>query len=341
MEQLPVALLVVMFTGAAAMVWMAGTRLPHYAAAIAERTGIGQGFAGFLILGGVTSLPELATTMSAAAIGAPGLALNNILGSVAFNLVLLAVGDALLGKRPLTSVVAQPATLMQGMLGIMLLALVVSAIAANDVPLGPVGVGSLALLLACGLSVWIAFRYEKYPTWVAIELADEDVGAVEDEAGQQPSGLAWRTLMFAMLILTAGTILALTGDAISEKTQIGGGLMGMLFLAVSTSLPELSAITGAMMLRRYELAIGEVFGSNLFNLGIIFLIDVASSAEPVLRSSGTFEMLGALLGLFLTGIFIVGLLERRDRSVFRMGYDSLAVIALYLAGISYLARFGD
>jgi len=339
MDGLPLSVLLILFAVAAAVVWAAGTRLPRHAAAIAEKTGIGQAFAGFLILGGVTSMPELSTTISAAAIGASGLALNNILGSVAFNLVLLAAADAVLGRRALTSVVARPATLMQGVLGMLLLALVAAGIAAGDVSFGPVGIWSALLFCACATGISIAYRYEHRPRWVAVAVTEEPEPEPEEPPQDVAAGLAWRTIFLAVLIFSAGTLLALAADGISERTQLGGSLTGMSFLAISTSLPELSAIWGALCLRRYELAIGEVFGSNLFNLSIIFLIDIISPAGPVLDMAGAFEILAALLGLGLTGVFIIGLLERQDRTVFRMGYDSLAALGLYGVGLTFLARF--
>lgn len=327
---------IILFALAAATVWAAGSRLPRHASAIAERFGIGHAFAGFLILGGVTSLPELATTVSATAIGAPNLALNNILGSVTFNLVLLALADAVLGRRPLTSVVAQPATMMQGVLGILLLALVVGIIAVGEMPLGPVGIGSGVLVIACAASIRIAYRYEQRPSWVAIAMFSDDRDNTE-ELATPGHGQLRHTLWLAFLILAAGSLLAVTADNIAERTAISGGLVGMVLLAVSTSLPELSAITGAMAMRRYELAIGEVFGSNLFNLTIIFIIDAVSIRGPVLAGAGQFESTGALLGLGLTGLFIIGLLERRDRTFLRMGYDSIGAILLYAAGLLLLA----
>jgi len=80
---------VLVFVSAAALVWWAGVRLPRFVVALSERTGWGQGLTGMLVLGGITSLPELATGTSAAILGAPLLSLNDILGSASLNLLLL------------------------------------------------------------------------------------------------------------------------------------------------------------------------------------------------------------------------------------------------------------
>jgi cation:H+ antiporter len=109
-----------------------------------------------------------------------------------------------------------------------------------------------------------------------------------------------------------------------------------VLVAFATSLPELSSIIAALRRRRYEMAVGDIFGTNLFNIALIFVADLAYPGGPVLRETGRFEAGAAVLGLLLTGIFVVGLLERKDRTIFRMGYDSLAAIVTFLAGLAVL-----
>ncbi|AKH43778.1 cation:H+ antiporter [Altererythrobacter atlanticus] len=330
------SILVPMFAAAAAVVWWAGTRLPAYAAAIARRTGIGQAFAGMLLLGGITSLPELSTAVSAAAIGASSLALNNILGSVAFNILLIAMADAVLGNRPLTSVVAQPATLIQGVLGMLLLAFVAAAVLWQDVGLAGVGIWSLLVFAGCLIAMRIAYRYERRPRWVVIDPGEAETHALEAETQDEPERLYWGMAGLALLILGAGSVLAMTGDEIAVRTGLGSGLVGLIFVALATSLPELSSISSAIRTRHYELAIGEVFGSNIFNLALILVIDLVAPGPPVLGMAGRFEAIAALLGLALTGIYVIGLIERRNRTFLRMGYDSLTAILLYVAAMAFL-----
>ena len=105
---------------------------------------------------------------------------------------------------------------------------------------------------------------------------------------------------------------------------------------MATSLPEASAIVGAMRHKRYELAVGEIFGSNMFNLGIILAVDLVATGEPVIEQAGNFEIAAAMLALVLTGIFVLGLIERRDRTLLRMGEDSIAAILVYFGGIALL-----
>ena len=324
--------------GAAAMtVWWAGKRLPAIAAVISAKTGLGQVFAGMLLLGGITTLPELATTSSAAAFGEGGLALNNALGSTAFNIMLLVLADAVLGRDALTSVVATPATLLQGVLSMLLLALTTAVILLGDRPIAGVGIGSALLFIFCVAAMRIAAHYETRPAW---EVVNPPAARAKQRAPD--TSIPLRLLLIrlaglAAMILIGGVILAHSGDAFAERTGLGAGLVGLVMLAIATSLPELTVITTAIRDGHYELAVGDVFGANLFNVAMIFTIDLFLRGAPVLQSAGSFEALAALLALLLTGTFVVGLLERGDRTLFRMGYDSIAALFIYGGGVIVLA----
>lgn len=335
--QLPLAILLVAFAAAAALVWWAGVRLPGFAAAIGRRTGIGQAFAGMLLLGGITTLPELSTATTAAAIGAGELAINNVLGSAAFNVLLLAIADGVRGRSALTSVIGSPATLLQAVLGMVLLALVSAAVVTGDSPLFGVGIWSALILLSAVAAMWIASRYETRPAWVVVNPPPIPPDEQEEESSLSLSALLLRIAGLAALILAGGVTLAQTGDAIAAQTGLDASLVGLVLVAFATSLPELSTITGAMRRGRYEMAVGDIFGANLFNVAMIFIIDAAYAGPPILSLAGSFEAVAALLALTMSGVFLIGLLERHDRTLFRFGYDSLANLGIYAAALACLA----
>lgn len=325
------------FALAAAAVWWAGTRLPAYVVALSDKTGVGQGLAGMLVLGGITSLPELATGTTAAAIGVPLLSLNDILGSASLNLLLLAFADMVLGSKPLTSVVARPVTLIQGVLGMTLFAFVGAAIGIGGGDLGGIlSVWSIAIFAGVLVALFISDRAERRPMWQVVNPPD-----LEMAQENRRKSISTKKLMLALaglsaVILVGGVTLANTGEAIAQETGLGTGIVGLLIIALATSLPEASAIFGAMRHKRYELAIGEIFGSNMFNLAIILAIDLVAPGQSVIEQAGGFEIAAAMLALVLTGVFVIGLIERRDRTVLRMGQDSITAIFVYFGGITLL-----
>lgn len=338
--ELPLLANLAIFAASAAAVWFAGTRLAALVDRLAELTGIGQAFAGMLLLGGITSLPEIATVGTASWTGNPELAVSNLLGSAAANILLLAVADAVIGRDALTSVVATPSTLFQGTLGIMLLAAVAVVVTVGDTVVLGVGIGSTLLLAGCIAALWLSSGYERRHVWTAVGQEEDGQGeGGADEGGSEERSLpsvALRTVAAGAAILVAGFLLSQSGDALAQQTGLGSGLVGLVLVAFATSLPELSSIVSALRLRRYEMAVGDLFGTNLFNIALLFLADLAYRGEAVLSIGGPFEAVAALLALLMTGVFVLGLLERRDRTVLRMGYDSMAALVLYVGGLVLL-----
>lgn len=326
------------FLAAGIAVWIAGTRLTRYLDAISGKTGMGQAFVGMLLLGGITSLPELANAITASWIGNPALGINNLLGSAAINVFLLAVADAWFGRDALTSVVAKPSTLMMATSCILVLIAIAIAITTGDVLVLGIGVWGFAL---CALSIgafWLSVGYGRRAPW-RVEEPDPAIETEEEpddlDASSLRSLLA-KAVMTGGVIFAAGYALSQIGDALAEQTGLGAGMVGFLLIGVSTSMPELSTIIAAISLRRYEMAFGQILGTNFINLSLILVADLVFSGGPVIDELGRFETISALLGASLIGVFLVGLLERRNSVVLRMGYDSLAVIVLFAGGIGIL-----
>src|SRR5690606_38640521 len=121
-------------------------------------------------------------------------------------------------------------------------------------------------------------------------------------------------------IFAAGFLLSLSGDGLAVQTGLGTSFVGFVLVGFSTSLPELSTVIAAMRLKRHAMAVGDILGSNVFNLLLIFLTDVVFVGDPVLNHAGRFEIAASLLGIVMMVILLLGLLERRDRTVLRMGY---------------------
>ncbi len=335
--QLPIAALCGLVAAAAALVWFAGTRLTHAVDQVARRFGLGQAFAGMVLLGGITSLPELAAVSTSAATGNATLAVNNLLGSAAVNVLLLVLADIVFGRGALTGVVAKPATLMQGVLGMMLLGVVAVVVLAGDLPIGGMGAGTLFVLAASLFAMRLSSRYERRDTWRPVN-APEETPADDDDRSRSSLRLIAGTAALGALILAAGAVLSLSADGIATQAGLSSGLVGFLLVAFATSMPEVSSVTEAVRAKRYQLAVGDIFGTNLFNLSLLAVADLLSTGEPVLAAAGPFEVIGALTALLMTGAFVVGLLERRDRAVLRMGYDALAALVIFCVGVAAMAR---
>lgn len=339
--ELPLAANVAIFIAAALVVWRAGTRLARYADAIEARTGAGEALIGMLLLGVITALPEIAVTVTASYAGNAALAVNNLLGGMALNVAILAAADAAVRREALTSAIASPTPLLQGTLLILMLALVAGGTLAETRPLLGIGAWSWALLAAY-IGCLLAIRKTRGRTpWVP---GERDTGHA-DAQEHAPAGpddrlgkLVAKTALGAAAILAAGYALAKTGDALAEQTGLGSSFFGAVFLALSTSLPEITIVFSSVRLGRYAMAMANIFGANLLGLALLFVVDAVYAGKPVLAEAGPFATFAALLGIAVTALFLAGLLERRHRMLLRMGVDSLAVLGTYGLGIAILYR---
>lgn len=326
------------FAAAAVAVWLAGTHLARCADRIAEVSGLGREVLGVLLLGGVTALPELAVAVSATVGGAPALAVNNILGSVCINLVILAGADAVYGRRrALTATPADPLLLLQGALGILLLAIVAAATVAGDEPVAGMGAWSWLLLAAFLGAVFVIAKSRRLCSWVPTHRSAPAPRRDDDDKASQPlQQLILQTVGVGAVILVAGYALATSGEALAEQTGLGASFFGAVALAMATSLPEISTVSAAVRLRRYEMALGDALGAIVFNLATIVVVDALHRGSPVLVEAGRFAGFAALLAIVLATVYLIGMIERRDRTIGRMGVDSWIVLACYAAGIGVL-----
>ena len=332
------------FAVGAVIVWRAGTHLSKTADAISDRTGLGQAFIGALLLGGATSLPEIAATSSASFIGNAPLAVNNVFGGIAMQVAVLAIADAFLGRDSLTARTRQAGVLFEGVLLVLVLVTAATAIAVGDRAVLGVGFWTIAVLALVVLSLYLIQRYESNPQWepTAEECdPDEDELRLAEERRESMRSISTPKIVLRMglaslAVLVAGFTIAQAGEQIAEQTGIGGSFVGAALMPVATSLPELSTTLAAVKIGAPVLAISNIFGTNLFDAALLFLIDAVYSGPPVLNEVGRFAQVGALLGVLCTTIYLAGILKRRQRAYMRLGLDSIIVVIVYLAGVFVL-----
>jgi cation:H+ antiporter len=333
---------VALFSVAASVVWIAGVRLTAYAKVIADRTGAGQAFVGILLLGAVVSLPEMATSVAAAGLGDARLAVNTLFGGIAATMAILGVTDAWTGSEPLSTDISHPTVLLQGILVVLFLTIAAAVVVLGDIAIGPVGLGTTVLLAFYVLFILVVKRYGESEPWVA----RDDGDAAHDQRGGRPAhstddrrslrAIVFRTVIAAAATLVGGFVLAGTGEALAEQTGLGTSFVGMLLGGVATSLPEVTTTIAAVRLAQYEMAFADAFGTNLFSVMLLFVADLAYAGGPILNEVDRFSLFATLLGILLTGVYLAGIVERRQKTILRMGIDSVVVLLAYAGGLVVL-----
>jgi cation:H+ antiporter len=341
-ETLPVWGNLGVFAVAAVVVWMAGTYLARLVDEIGNRTNLSQAFLGMVLLGVATSLPEVATTVSGAAIGNAQLVTGNLFGGVALQIAVLALVDLIAVRGALTYVTPKPVLLFQGVMLILLLGIAIAGAAVGE-PIAVGGLGLTPLVLAAGyiVTVRVTGTAKYLPRWRPVETGDHRIMAHqpsdEDSVADLPNATlyAWCAACGAA-ILAAGWTISMSGDALAQQTGLGASFVGVALVAASTSLPELSTTLAAVHRGRHEMAVSNILGTNCLEVALFLLADVAYREGPILAATDQSGLLAAAVGLVATSLLLLGLLERRNQTVARMGLDSLGVLITYGVGLAGL-----
>jgi cation:H+ antiporter len=336
------------FGVAAGIIWLTGTRLATYADAIAERTGLGKAFIGLVLLATATSLPEIGTTATASLTGNAALAVNNIFGGIAMQTAILALADAAVARGALTFFTPRPTLLLQGVTLVLLLALALAGIAAGPLlSVAGIGIWPLLIFLLYVASLYVTHEYEGRARWKpvdpppAVESSNE---AAETQQGlvdtRSTRALLLRFLCGSGVLLVAGWTVAQVADALARQTGLGASFVGATLVAISTSLPEVSTTIAAARLGSYSLAVSNIFGSNALLLALLFLGDLLYRQGPILQAVDRSATFAAAMGIVVTSVYLLGLIERLDRTVWRLGIDSAVVLVVYAGNlvVLYLLR---
>jgi cation:H+ antiporter len=324
------------FSLSAAGIVIAGIRLAPYGDAIGRHLGIGQGWIGLIFLATLTSVPELTTTVTGAAIDAPNIALGNAFGSNLFNVVIVAIMDVLLlGRGPFLAKV-KPYHAISGGLAILLTTLAMLGIILKP-EISILGVSPVSLLLLVGyaVGVYLLFRAEK-------EGASEDAA---DGANEKTLPLIRAAVGFGVcgaVIIAAGIFLMRSSKEIALAAHFSDSFMGAILVAIITSLPELTTSIGALRIGATDMIVGNLFGSNMFNILTIFFADVAFRRGSIYASLGageTDQLVVAAFGILLTAIAVVSIAGRPRRKVFGIGVDSALLLVSYgVAAVIIIGR---
>lgn len=335
-----------LFLVAAAAIWWAGTRLERCADAIARRTGLGQAFTGILLLAAATSLPEVATTVTAVALlDNPTLAVHNLLGGVALQTAILVVADGAKRRRgSLTFFSPRFVLLIEGVGLVLLLQITIAGITARGIPtIRGTSVWLLLLLFAYVALMYLVYRSRGQPRWTLTRLDDvpremqvDDAGPAEEEERRSTTVL-W--LVFgglSLLVLVAGWLAARVAELLAEQTGLGAAFLGATLLAAATSLPEVSTTIAAVRHDRYTVAISNIFGSNAFDVVLLFLAEALYRGGTILEGAERSVVFVATVGSIMTCIYLWGLMERENRTVLGIGRDSAAAVLVYGGAMAVL-----
>jgi cation:H+ antiporter len=344
-----VLVVLLLFAAASAVTWGAGVQLSKTTDELDARLGIGDALGGMVLLAIAGSLPELAITISAAASGHLDLAAGNLIGGIATATMVLVICD-LFADRPLTFLCGSLTPVLEGLLVVLTVAAVLmGALLPKSVAIaGWLSPASPAIVVIWVVGVWILNRARSNPMWKVVPEGSHPgrphrrvrhPAASPTRAKQSTVHVVSVFGAASLVTLLAGVVLEVTGSELADRAGINGVVFGATVLALATALPEISSGIEAVRLGDHQLAVGDVFGGNAFQLCLFIVADLVAM-RPTLPTTGAEDAWLGALSLALTAVYLGGVIVRPTRPN-RLGPDSITAIVIYAVGIVGLLRIAQ
>ena len=293
---------------------------------------------GTVLLAGATSLPELVTNVSAVLIGSPGLAAGNIFGANMLNVSNLAIVIALVGARRVFQQILGHQAVLLGLALAMTGVATLLAVVRLDVRWGFISPATLAIL-----GVYFAGSWYLYKSSTRVQRADatSEIEALSETANRSLGRAIVVFTLCAAGIFAAAPLLAGSADRFAELTGVSQSFVGVLAVAIVTTLPELTASITAVKIRAYDLAISGMYGSNALNVAALGIADLFSTSGSLFGKLNGSHIAAGTVAVVLMGIGLVQLLQRKPVTHFSLSRPSTAlIVSLYVAGLFLVLSLG-
>ena len=317
------------FVVCASLIIFSGARLSKYGDRIATLTGIGKAWFGLILMAAVTSLPELFTGVSSILIfNVPNIAVGDLMGSCAFNLLILAMLDYFIPKKPLSAVVTK-SHVVAGLFSIFLITLTVISISFGKwfPTIGWFSSSSVLIIFVYLISTRVMFKNEQRSITSTNNAAEELKNNKEENITLKDS--IKKYLLYAGLVIVAALLLPLFASRLAVETGLSNSFIATLLVAASTSLPELVVSISAVKMGSMDLAVGNLLGSNIFNILILAIDDLIYTKGPILMETNPDHALTGLVTLLMTSVVGIGILYSSPSKRFLLGIDAIILILLY------------
>lgn len=316
------------------IIFFSGKKLSYYGDLIGDLTGVSKVWIGLIMMSAVTSLPELMVGISSSAIPEePDLATGDILGSCAFNLGILSLMDIFTPKEhPLFGHLSK-SHILAAAFGIILIVFAGLGIFLNeDIVLTPsIGLTSLSFALIYFISVTTIFKYQKS------EFAEKEE-STHHEINLTLKQVIWRYVFFALIIIVVALVLPHFAEQIAESTGLGKSFVGTLLLAISTSFPEIAVSIAAIKMGSTNMAVGNLMGSNIFNIFILFLDDLFYSKGHLLKDASDNHLVSVFSVIVMSCIAVIGIVFPSKHKNWYLSWDTIMIFFIWSLNLILLYR---
>lgn len=320
--------IIAIFIVSVILLWLFSNKLSNVVNFIDEEFNLGSSFGGTIILSIVTNLPEIAITVNGAIKGNVDLAVGNILGGIVIQSLLLVLFDfaSRKEKKPLSTLVSNKASILQGLFLVIILTLVILGRQLSETDLFfRSTVPELLIALSWITSVILLKKMQ------GKEKIKANSRTSSPKMYTKKSALIW-LISIAIIILIFGVLLEITSDTIASHYNINGIIFGATILALVTSLPEISGGLAFVKEKTYQSIISDIFGGNAF-LPVLFLVATLITNDAILPKAHNIDIYLTTVSILITLIYIIGMIFKFPSRKKGMGIDSWIVLVVYILSV--------
>jgi len=325
----------ILFLALIAVIVYAGSKLSRYGDALGEKVGLSGSWIGVVLLAAVTSMPEMFAGISASGlVKQADLALGNLFGACIMNMVVVALLGILHHPDPIHRKAGEEqalgASLAMAALALAGLGLVLSR-ELVPVSLFDIGIFAIAIFLFYLVAQRLIFLFEKRRSPAS---EPQEYGHLSLKA------VVLRFSLAALVIVAAGTALPYVAEALAKQMGWGRSFVGSILMSLATTSPEMVVSISALRMGQVGMALGNLYGSCIFNMSLIFIDDIFYPGSILAQASST-HVFTALLAITMVAVSLIGLIFRAEKKSLRhMSWDSLIILGLYLLGAVLIFRMG-
>lgn len=332
-------------------------KLAEYIDALDKKTKISGAFLGGILLAGVTSLPELITSITAAILKQPEMTLGNILGSNVFDIAIIAVLMLVFFKRSLGKRVSKSNVVICIFTLFISVLILLCAIFDWQIVIPAINVNILTplILVLYVVAIWFSQKTEEKTDTQSNDNIKENQNItnaqIKDETAPKTKAkevtnkaeilavkqIVWRFILLALVLVGVSVAMTYLVDSIATTYDLGRGLAGALFLGIATSLPEIISSFTLVRLGNFDSAYGNIIGSCLFNFGVIALADIVYTEGTVFLTDLQSIILSACLVVACIMALIFGI-SRLQKSKYKNSIlmQIVSGVVITLAYITFL-----
>lgn len=341
MAEQPLTIAVSLFVLSAALIAYFGIKITYVARDLAQASGLGEAFTGAVFIGAATSLSGIIASATAAAQGEASLAVSNSLGGIAAQTLFLVLGDLLYRKANLEFAAASVENMMMSAQLMLLLCIVLLAFTLPETNILNVHPTSLILIVVYLFTVKMLVDTHEKPMWLPRmshgTVREPHTGDETNTDSATIRHLVLRFLGYAAIVGVAGWLIANAGMTIVEHAGLSAGIMGGIFIAITTSLPELVIAITAIRAGALSLAVGDIIGGNAFDTLFIAVSDLFYREDSIYQAVSTQEWVWLVAAMLMNCTLLLGLMYRERKGFANIGMESLMIFLIYIATVSYLS----